>query len=403
MKDEKTMVACCTDGVRPVVFKLERIEMSDSLCMGADTSEEVENSDTTGKNECIAGSNPEKPQAVSLELIELWTKVTEIMKRELTEISFSTWIKTIKPVSIDNRTVHLAVPSLFNKGILQQRYSELIKKSISIITGKEYQLEFSVAAVEQSNNIIEQHSAESDQKAPISLKPQYTFDSFVVGGHNQLAYKSAVEIAQNPCTGAGLLYIYAGTGLGKTHVLQAVGNFILMRQPAAKVKYITIDDFISEMIQAVREDSLQKFRGNLMENDVLLLDDLQHIAGKERTQEEFYKIVRSLLEDGKRVVIGCTKAPQDIFIMKERFSSLIEIGGSYEISKPDLNTRIEISKRKAAAENLELNAEIIGMVANEVSSNIRELISTLNRIASYSRLEDVIIDADMVKRILNND
>lgn len=387
-------VQAIREAVNGIDERLKRIEIADSN--RKNTSNAMYE---TYKNQSLTESSSETPQAVSFELQDIWSKVLEIIKGELNEISFNTWIKTVKPATIENKIVRLVVPSQFNKGILELRYNPLIKKAIEVITGEEYQIEFSVAATDESNNSVERHNSESYQEPRASLNPQYTFDSLVIGEHNKLVYKSVLEIAKNPCKGSRLLYIYAGIGLGKTHILQAIGNYIIMNHPAVKVKYISMDDFISGMIQAIMDDSLQKFKDNLMRNDVLILDNLQNIAGKERTQEEFHRIVRSLLEDGKQVVVGCTKAPQDIFVLNECFTSLFGVDGAYEISKPNLDTRIEILRRKVAEENLQLNDEIIGMIANEVSVNVRELIGALNRITSYGRLTEQQIDTDMVERI----
>lgn len=391
-------VQAIRETVNGIDERLKRIEIADSN--RKNTSNAMYE---TYKNQSLTESNSETLQAVSFELRDIWSRVLEIIKRELNEITFNTWIKTVKPAAIENNILRLVVPSQFNKGILELRYNPLIKKAIEVITGEEYRIEFSVAATDKSNNRIERHNSELDQEPRAALNPQYTFDSLVVGEHNKLAYKSVLEIARNPSKGPRLIYIYACMGLGKTHLLQAVGNYIIMNSPAVKVKYISMDDFISEMIQAIKEDSLQKFRDNLMGNDVLILDNLQNIAGKERTQEEVQKTVREILEEGKQVVVGCTKAPQDIFVLNECFTSLFGVDGAYEISRPNLDTRIEILRRKVAEENFQINDEIIEKIANEVSANVRELIGALSRITSYGRLTDEKIDTDMVKRMLNYD
>ena len=349
------------------------------------------------KNQCLEDSNTEKRQLINLELLDIWNKALEIIKRELTEVSFNTWIKIIKPIKMNKEVIYFTVPSNFTQEIARQRYSRLIQTAIYGITGVEYQLRFYVEGKNVSQNNEKLHTPESSLENHSLLNAEYNFNTLVVGEYNQLAYKSALEAAQNRCGYLNLLYIYGGAGLGKTHILQAVGNYILDNRLSAKVKYMTMDDFTNAMIAAIRDDSLPEFRNRLLRNDVFIFDNFQYIAGKERTQEEFHKIVTAMLEEGKQVIIGCTKPPEDILVLSERFTSLFTVNGVFQISKLDLDTKIEMLKRKAVENNIKLNDEIISIMIDRNSMNVRELLGGFNRLVSYSKLTGKQISIEMVR------
>lgn len=336
---------------------------------------------------------------ISFEVQNVWNKCIDIIKQEISGISFNTWISTIKPIDIRDKIIYLTVPAEFNKGILENRYSMIVEKAVHNVVGQDYSVKFSVEDMGKSCYSIDKSNKDVMQ-VQTSLKPKYTFESFVVGDSNILAYKSAIDIANNSCEGSRLLYIYGSMGIGKTHILQAVGNLITDNNPATRVKYITMETFINELILSIRDDTQHKFRISLLKNDVLIIDNLQDIEGKHRTQEEFHSIITDMLQEGKVVLLGCKKAPQDIFIKDEKFTAVFDLCNVCKILTPNLDQRIEILRRKSSDKGLQLSSEVINEVAARDYGSIRELNNELNRIISYSRITKEKIDVDMVRRVI---
>lgn len=215
-----------------------------------------------------------------------------------------------------------------------------------------------------------------------------------------MAYNCAYDIAKDAYKQRKLLYIYGEVGIGKTHLVQAIGNYITERYSTAKVGYISIDVFTNEMINAIMHDNLSSFKETFLSYDVLIIDNLQFIIGKDRTQEEFFRIVSELLEKGRQVVIVSIKPPQDIAILNERFTSMFELGGAFEIKRPDLDTRMEILRRRLAEENMTLSDEEIRIIADNVSDNIRELLNAFNRIVTYAKMTGEEINSNFIVRVL---
>lgn len=315
----------------------------------------------------------------------IWRKVLDIIKKELTEVSFKTWLKIIVPISMEKNIIRLGIPGEFEKGILECRYTSLIKTALKSITKIDFEIELSVLR-EEKKAVSNKETAVETFKIRSSLNPKNSFDSLVVGEHNSLAYKYIFEIAKNPYNHHKLLYIYGEMGMGKTHLMQAAGNYISEHYPAAKIVYISIEAFTGVMIDAIRHDNPIGFRERMLDYDVLLIDDLQFITGKEFTQAEFFKIVSELLEKGKQVVIACTRPPQDMIIMNERFTSMFELGGAFEIRRPDLDTRIEILRRRLAEGNIKLSDAELSTIAEKTSDNVRELLNAYNRYVTCAKM-----------------
>ncbi len=362
--------------VKRVDDRIKRLECSGQALAEVGRHFE-ENSEIENKNVYIS----------SLESLEhIWRKVLDITKKELTEISFKTWLEIIRPLSIDEDVIHLRVLSEFEKSIIECRYIELLKTALRNITNKAFEIELSVAGDAEKKWVLNNGlTTKADKKWP-SFNPRYSFSTFVVGEHNKSAYKHVFEVSKNPYNQGKLLYIYGGVGTGKTHLIQAAGNYMSEHYPDAKVRYITIDDFINEMIEAIRGDNSIGFKEKLSGYDVLIIDNLQFITGKDATQAEFLKIVSELLERGKLVIITSTKSPQDMKIMNERFTSMFELGGVFEIKRPDLDTRLEILRRRRAEGNFELSDEELNIIAGSTSDNIRELLNVFNRFGAYGEM-----------------
>jgi len=317
--------------------------------------------------------------SASGDLEYIWRRVLDIIKREIVEVSYKTWLETIKPLSIDKDVIRLGVLSEFEKSIIECRYIGLIKTALKSIMNSDFELELSVISSEGREAVLNKGITIGTDKNHSSFNLRYSFDTFVVGKHNESAYKHVFKIAENPYNHNKLLYIYGEVGTGKTHLIQAAGNYISEHHPDARIRYLSIEEFTNEMIEAIRYDDSVGFREKLSGYDVLLIDDLQFIAGKEATQKEFFKIVSELLERGKLVIIVSTESPQNIKIMNERFTSMFELGGVFEVERPDLDTKLNILRRRRDEENFELSDEELGKIADSTSGNVRELLNAFNR------------------------
>ena len=329
----------------------------------------------------------------------IWNKTVDLLKNELTEISLDTWIKTINPVSISNDDIVLSVPAEFNIGILKTRYYALIQNSIRIVTNKTYELNF-VLPSESTKN--EENSTEKSSEPAYSsiLYPKYTFDTFVIGNGNQFAHAASLAVAESPGTAYNPLFLYSGVGLGKTHLMHAIGHYILKQNPEKKVLYVTSETFTNDLINAIREYTNKEFREKYRNMDVLLIDDIQFIGGKERTQEEFFHTFNTLYVSHKQIIIYSDKPPNELTTLEERLRSRFEWGLIADITAPDIETRIAILKKKAQLENYDIKNEVIYYIADNIASNIRELEGALNRVIAYASLANKEITLEIAQECL---
>jgi len=337
------------------------------------------------------------------QLSSIWQRALELLKEELTEISFNTWIKTIKPKSMDSNTIELVVPGEFNKGILESRYSILIKETIKEVAKKEYDIKFVIPSA--APTVSESDSGKqnkSDDSLSSVLNPKYTFDTFVIGSGNQLAHAASLAVAEAPASSYNPLFIYGGVGLGKTHLMHAIGHYIMQHTPHLKVLYVSSEKFTNELINAIKDDKNEAFRQKYRNIDVLLIDDIQFIAGKERTQEEFFHTFNALYEANKQIIISSDKPPREINTLEERLRSRFEWGLQADIQPPDYETRIAILKKKAQLENIEVPNEVFEFIAENIASNIRELEGALIRVVAYSSLVKSEINIDVAKEALKD-
>ncbi len=341
---------------------------------------------------------------MSLKLSEIWNRALELLKVELTEISFNTWIKTIDPISISFDSITLGVPADFNKGILESRFSMLIKNTIKQITSKEYTISFVIPSHENAARIptYTESNNTSDDLVFSLLNPKYTFDTFVIGNSNRLAHAASVAVSESPAKAYNPLFIYGGVGLGKTHLMHAIGHYILSQNSQLKVLYVSSERFTNELINAIKDDKNEEFRYKYRNIDVLLIDDIQFIGGKERTQEEFFHTFNSLYEASKQIIICSDKAPKEITTLEERLRSRFEWGLIADIQPPDLETRIAILRKKAQLENLDVPGDVILFIADKIASNIRELEGALNRVIAYSSLTENQLSVELSEEALKD-
>lgn len=340
---------------------------------------------------------------MSAQISDLWERTMNLLKNELTEISFSTWISTIEPISINSNTVNLGVPAEFNKGILESRYSTLIKNAIKQITFREYNINFVIPGQDNSKRFNANSDTNSnDEQYTSILNPKYTFDTFVIGNSNRFAHAAALAVAESPAKAYNPLFIYGGVGLGKTHLMHAIGHYILSQNPSSRVLYVSSEKFTNELINAIKDDKNEEFRCKYRNIDVLLIDDIQFIAGKERTQEEFFHTFNALHEANKQIILSSDKPPKEITTLEERLRSRFEWGLIADIQTPDIETRIAILRKKAQLEKLDVPNDVMVFIADKIASNIRELEGALNRVIAYSSLTENNITVELATEALKD-
>ena len=336
-------------------------------------------------------------------LDNIWNEVLNLIKVELTEVSFNTWLKTIEPISISTNKVILAAPNEFTKGILVGRYLNLIKSALTQVTEQEFIIQFIIPGEEQSSNIgqsMVQENIDNNQRS--QLNPKYSFDTFVIGNSNRFAHAASLAVAEAPAKAYNPLFIYGGVGLGKTHLMHAIGHYILSQNPDSKVVYVSSEKFTNELINSIREYRNEEFRNKYRNIDVLLVDDIQFIAGKEGTQEEFFHTFNALHEANKQIIISSDRPPKEIPTLEDRLRSRFEWGLITDIQPPDLETRIAILRKKATMENITVSDNVMLYIASKIQSNIRELEGALIRVVAYSSLTNSDITEELAEEALKD-
>lgn len=330
---------------------------------------------------------------------EIWKEALGLLKDEMTSVSFSTWIEPIVPTSLENNVFSLEVPSEFNLGIINSRYKDLIQNALKIVTKRDIDVNLFVKSTEAPKK--EKTSQQEQQSSYVSLlNPKYTFDTFVIGSGNQLAHAAALAVAESPATAYNPLFIYGGVGLGKTHLMHAIGHYILEQYPTKKVLYTSSEKFTNELINAIKDDRNEEFRNKYRNIDVLLIDDIQFIGGKERTQEEFFHTFNALYEASKQIVLSSDKPPKEILTLEERLRSRFEWGLIADIQAPDMETRVAILRKKSQQEHYDIPDEVLYYIAENIESNIRELEGALNRVIAYASLTGSPITLELAQNCL---
>jgi chromosomal replication initiator protein len=340
---------------------------------------------------------------------EIWQKVLESLKAKVNSQSFETWIKPIKPLSLQDNQLEIQVPNRFFQDWIQDNYLSLIKNALSEETERHFSVTFVIAAQKDYIPPPAGLSGLARTPSPASSKtpfnPKYTFDSFVVGPSNQFANAACLAVANLPGKNYNPLFIYGGVGLGKTHLLHAIGSYLLEKNIIAdstSLCYLSSEDFTNELINSIRYERMDEFRNQFRRMNILLIDDIQFIAGKERTQAEFFHVFNSLYENRKQIVVTSDKFPRDIHNFEERLSSRFEWGLVADIQAPDVETKVAILKKKAAAERIDLPNDVAFFLATNIDSNIRILEGSLTRIGAFASLTNTKITLEMAKEVLKN-
>lgn len=339
-------------------------------------------------------------------LKEKWNVILEFMKTEynITDVAYRTWLLPLTVHSVTGTTIIVAVDDSktgqFSLDFIKNKYGQFLKTAIAEILGEEYEVQY----VLQSNAPVAASApAKKKNESYNNLNPKYTFDSFVTGSNNQFAHAAALAVADSPGEIYNPLFIYGGVGLGKTHLMHSVAHFILEQNPDAKVMYVTTETFMNELIQSIRENTTQEFREKYRNNDVLLIDDIQFISGKESTQEEFFHTFNALHESKKQIIISSDRPPKEIKTLEERLRSRFEWGIITDIQVPDYETRMAILNKKLEVDGITtIEPKILEYIAANVKSNIRELEGSLNKLLALSRLKKKEITIELASEAIQD-
>ncbi len=344
-----------------------------------------------------------------MNLETIWSESTKIIKDNVTKQNFETWIKPIKIQSIEDNTVTLSVPNKFFRDWIVDNYYSLICDAVSSVASTSVSVSFSIQKSSSSILSPVEQTAEADETVeqatlpprPLSsLNPHYSFERFIVGSSNQFAHAAARSVAEQPAHNYNPLFIYGGVGLGKTHLINAIGLLTISLYPKKNVLYVSAEEFMNELINSIRYDKMPEFREKYRKIDCLLIDDIQFIAGKERTQEEFFHTFNTLHDSGKQIVVTSDKFPKEIQNLEARLRSRFEWGLIADIQPPEMETRVAIIRKKAAENNIAIPDDVVQYIASAADSNIRELEGILTRIAAYASLTGSEITVDTIREIM---
>ncbi len=330
----------------------------------------------------------------------IWDKVLETIQPEVTDLTYRTWISPIIPYSMDEDRMYLMVELEFIKNTLESRYSNLISAAVSIVTQKDYKIYFFVRGNEAFVAEQERKLSDSSSIKFSSLNPKYTFESFVIGGGNRFAHAACAAVAENPAGAYNPLFLYSPAGLGKTHLLHAIGNYVLNNNPEAKVLYISSEKFMTELINSISNKTTEKFKEKYRTIDYLLIDDIQFLEKKESTQIEFFHTFNALYEANKQIIITSDKPPKGLISLEERLVSRFEMGLITEITPPDYETRIAILKKKAKIAGVNIDDSSLEYIAGKFISNIREIEGALNKVSAYSNITGQPITRELTMEAL---
>jgi len=350
-------------------------------------------------------------------IIQKWDEILNYLKREyrITDVSYRTWLLPLEVLDVDGDTIRLtyndstaaAGAGAQSIGFVKDRYGLFIKTAIAEVINEDFKIEFALLsqARKKADNAKRQNaSSYIPNKESLNLNQKYTFDTFVVGPNNNFAHAASLAVAESPGTVYNPLYIYGGAGLGKTHLMHSIAQHILENNVDVKVLYVTSEQFTNEVISAIRGHGTTpiEFRQKYRTNDVLLIDDIQFIIGKESTQEEFFHTFNTLYESKKQIVISSDKPPKDILTLEERLRSRFEWGLQVDVSSPDYETRMAILYKKGEMDGFKIDDEILDYIAANIKSNIRELEGALTKIHAMSRLQKRKINLSLAEEALKD-
>jgi len=340
---------------------------------------------------------------------KIWHQVLEKLVDELEHPAFESWIKPVKPVSIEDNNFTVSVNSSLSKEWIYKNYSSLINKILNELSNEHLQLKIIISKTkeieepkeEQKIIPLSEFQINALRSTSNNLNLKYTFETFVIGAHSKFCHAAALAVAKFPAKAHNPLFIYGGVGLGKTHLMQAIGHYILANSPDKKIKYTSTEMFTNDLINSIRNDKMSAFRQKYRQIDVLLIDDIQFIEGKEITQEEIFHTFNTLYESGKQVVLTSDRHPKNISTLTERLRSRFEWGLLADMGVPDIETRIAILRNKVERDKMNVPDAILELIATAYQNNIRELEGALNRVVAYVSINDCPMTVEIVKNIIN--
>ena len=327
---------------------------------------------------------------------DIWQEVLSILSRQLTPTAIKTWFSDCKPVDIEDCRLVLHTGNDFKRSIINDRFGETIKAALSDLFSEKFDL--LVLAGDELNDYVSPREADSD----LPEMEGYTFDRFIVGKSNEFAHAAAIAVAEHPGKTYNPLFIYGNSGLGKTHLLLAIGQHIHASAPAAKIAYVKGDEFTIQMVKAIKEGSVDDFHTRYRDVDLLLVDDIQFIAGKRATQDEFFHTFNNIYEAGHQIVITSDRPPLEMSLLDDRLRTRFEGGLMADIQPPDLETRMAIARNKAAQLGLILSDEVVGYIANTITANVRQLEGVIKRLTAYKDLLGEKITIETAKRAIED-
>lgn len=337
----------------------------------------------------------------------IWEKSLLLLQNKLNEQAFATWFKPIKKAAPENERFVLHVPNKFFENWIRDNYIDIIKGVVGDVAKKDFSIAFKIAKdeaapAEKKESKTKETAREKKVSSQLGLSPLYTFENFVVGTSNQFAHAAAGAVAEAPGGTYNPLFLYAGAGLGKTHLLHAIGHKLLSEKPDTKICYIRAEAFMNELINGIRYEKMNAFREKYRNMELLLIDDIQFIAGKERTQEEFFHTFNAIYEAHHQIVVASDKFPKEIPGLDERLRSRFEWGLIADIQAPDTETKVAILNKKADANGIDLPSDVAFFLANNIHSNVRELEGLFNRLCAFSSLNKTEISIDFAKETLKD-
>ena len=337
----------------------------------------------------------------------IWNDILEYVQKEIPDVEFRTWFEQVRPLGIEGGAYMIGVPHSFARDWLKTHYAPILETALQDLGASSPKVGFQVVAFQRT----EQHDlfesapngqASKPRRARVALNPKYVFSNFVVGPNNNLAHAAALAVAESPGRAYNPLFLYGAAGLGKTHLMHAVGHAVVDRFTELQVEYVTTEAFTNDLITAIREDKMTSFRDRYRSIDLLLVDDIQFIAGKERTQEEFFHTFNALYESGKQIIVSSDRPPKDIPTLENRLRSRFEWGLITDIQAPELETRIAILTMNAEYRGVKVPDEVIAYIARHATSNIRELEGALVRVIVYASMTNVPMSREVAAQALSD-
>lgn len=334
---------------------------------------------------------------------EILEQAKNLIKDEMSELSYKTWIFPLEISDIQENNIFLIVSDSFKKDSIEARFKDLIENAFSMVLQKKCNISLILPNEEIKKSSTNNNSFSSIKSFSNSfLNPNYTFDNFVVGDNNRFAHAASLAVAESPATAYNPLFLYGGVGLGKTHLMQAIGNEVLRKNKNSKVVYVTSEKFTNEFINSLKDNNMEDFRNRYRDVDVLLIDDIQFIAGKERLQEEFFHTFNCLRENAKQIVLSSDRPPRDIPLLQDRLKSRFEWGIIADLSMADYETRLAILRKKTDEKNIIIDDDILKNIAAKIDSNIRELEGVFNKIVAQASFTHVPITIEMAENAIND-